>query len=383
MKFNVSLIKGAALVGLLVVGLVVLAAFGQPGAPKDSKNILADGSSTVAPITKAMAAEFNKIRAEVNVTVAVSGTSGGFRRFLASETDISNSSRAIKKSEVEAALKNGVDYIELLVALDGLTVAVSRNARIFGNQPVCLTVGELELLWAREAEKFITKWNQVRSTLANADIMLSGAAATSGTFDFFTAAINRKEGDTRSDYFGTEEDQLLAQQTSGNPFALTYFGYAFFNFNSDKIQPVAIDPRRDLISAPESVLTEINQRREAHKKPPLKNVGGACKGVLPSVESIQSFAYTPLSRPLFIYVNKRSGERPAVDDFIKFYLGEERLGSQRFMLSITGYLPPPREDREAARACWSNRKTGTAFKGEYDGLSLKDVKEKYTAHCGR
>lgn len=381
MKFSVSLVRRAAFVALLVVGSVVLASFAQPGAPKDSKNILADGSSTVAPITKAMAEEFKKVRPDVNVTVAVSGTSGGFRRFVVGETDISNASRAIKQSEIETAPKNGVEYIELLVALDGLTVAVSNKTQIFGNAPVCLTVGELELLWAKEAEKFITKWNQVRSTLANAEITLSGAAETSGTFDFFTSAINGKEGDTRQDYFGTEEDQLLAQQTGANPLALTYFGYNFFVHNTQLVQAVAIDPRRDLINAPADVLAEINKRREANKKPPLKNGGGECKGILPTVDTILGFVYQPLSRPLFIYVNKKSGERPAVDEFINFYLDESRLGNQQFMLNKAGYLPVPREVRDEARTCWKKRITGTAFGGTYSGLSLPDIRKKYGEHC--
>lgn len=381
MKFSVSLMRRVAFVAFVIVGSVVLSAMGQPGAPKDSKNILSDGSSTVAPITKAMAEEFSKVRSDVNVTVAVSGTSGGFRRFVNAETDISNASRAIKQSEIEGAQKNGIEYIELLIALDGLTVAVSNKTQIFGNAPVCLTVGELELLWAKESEKFITKWNQVRSTLANADITLSGAAETSGTLDFFTSAINGKEGDTRQDYFGTEEDQLLAQQTGANPFALTYFGYSFFVNNTQLVQAVAIDPRRDLINAPADVLAEINKRREANKKQPLRNGGGECKGIIPSVDTILGFTYQPLSRPLFIYVNKKSGERPAVDEFIKFYLDESRLGNQQFMLNKTGYLPVPRDVRDEARTCWNKRITGSAFGGNYSNLSLAEIRKKYSEHC--
>jgi phosphate transport system substrate-binding protein len=381
MKFSASLVRRAAFVAVVVVGSVVLSALGQPGAPKDSKNILADGSSTVAPITKAMAEEFKKVRPDINVTVAVSGTSGGFRRFVTGETDISNASRAIKTSEIETAAKNNIEYIELLVALDGLTVAVSKNTKIFGNAPVCLTVGELELLWAKEAEKYITRWNQVRSTLANAEITLSGAAETSGTFDFFTSAITGKEGDTRQDYFGTEEDQLLAQQTGANPLALTYFGFNFFVNNTQLVQAVAIDPRRELISTPEDVLKEINARRAKNGKKPLENKGGECKGILPTVDTILGFIYQPLSRPLFIYVNKKSGERPAVDEFINFYLDEKRLGNQQFMLNKAGYLPAPREVRDEARTCWQKRITGTAFGGNYSGLSLPDIRKKYGEHC--
>lgn len=381
MKFSVSLLRRVSFIALWVVGSVVLSALGQPGAPRDSKNILSDGSSTVAPVTKAMAEEFKKVRPDVNVTVAVSGTSGGFRRFVTGETDISNASRAIKQSEIETAPKNGVEYIELLVALDGLTVAVSNKTQIFGNAPVCLTVGELELLWAKEAEKFVTKWNQVRSTLANAEITLSGAAETSGTFDFFTSMITGKEGDTRQDYFGTEEDQLLAQQTGANPLALTYFGYNFFVHNTQHVQAVAIDPRRELIGTPESVLQELNARRAKNGKKPLENKGGECKGILPTVDTILGFAYQPLSRPLFIYVNKKSGERPAVDEFIKFYLDESRLGNQQFMLNKAGYLPAPRAVRDAARLCWEKRITGTAFGGNYSALSLTDIRNKYNEHC--
>lgn len=383
MKSSVSLVRRVVFVALLVVGSVVLSSFAQPGAPRDSKNILIDGSSTVAPISKAVAEAFKKTTEgrDVNVTVGVSGTSGGFRRFTANETDISNASRAIKTSEIETAAKNNVEYIELLVALDGLTVAVSRTTQIFGTTPVCLTVGELNLLWAKEAEGYIKKWNQVRSTLANADITLSGAASTSGTFDFFNDAINGAEKDSRSDYFGTEDDQLLAQQTGANPFALTYFGFAFFTHNTRLVQAVAIDPRRDLINAPADVLAEINKRREANKKPPLRNGGGECKGVLPSIETIENFSYTPLTRPLFVYVNKRSGERPAVDAYIKFYLSERSAFNREFMLDV-GYLPITRRLQQAAVECWTKRKTGTAFKGDFGGLTLKDINDKYIAHCG-
>ncbi|MCL6642071.1 MAG: hypothetical protein K6T71_01940, partial [Candidatus Bipolaricaulota bacterium] len=159
------------------------------------------------------------------------------------------------------------------------------------------------------------------------------------------------------------------------------FGYNFFVHNTQLIQAVAIDPRRDLINAPADVLAEINKRREANKKPPLKNGGGECKGILPTVDTILGFIYQPLSRPLFIYVNKKSGERPAVDEFINFYLDESRLGNQEFMLNKAGYLPVPREVREEARTCWKKRTTSTAFGGNYSGLSLSDIRKKYGEHC--
>ncbi len=372
----------AAGLGLLLIGLTGTSSLSQPTAPSNSKDVIIDGSSTVAPITQAVAAEFVKIRPDVKVSVGVSGTSGGFRRFLANETDISDASRPIKPSEIETAAQNGIQYIESLVAFDGLTVAVDRDTQIFqGGQP-CMTVGELELLWSREAEGFITNWSQLGSRFANAAITLSGAAETSGTFDFFTEAINEKTGDTRSDYFGTEEDQLLAEQTGQNPLALTYFGFAFFINNQGLVQAIAIDPRRELIDAPQNVLDGINARRAANNKKPLANAGGACQGILPSLDTILSFQYTPLSRPLFIYTNAQSAQREAVDAFVDFYLDENILGNEEFIQDV-GYINIPEELRKAARQCWDNRVTGTAFGGTISGLDGEKLRGLYESHCGQ
>lgn len=372
----------AAGLGLLLIGLTGTSSLSQPTAPSNSKDVIIDGSSTVAPITQAVAAEFVKIRPDVKVSVGVSGTSGGFRRFLANETDISDASRPIKPSEIETAAQNGIQYIESLVAIDGLTVAVDHDTQIFqGSQP-CMTVGELELLWSREAEGFITNWSQLGSRFANAAITLSGAAETSGTFDFFTEAINEKTGDTRSDYFGTEEDQLLAEQTGQNPLALTYFGFAFFINNQGLVQAIAIDPRRELIDAPQHVLDGINARRAANNKKPLANAGGACQGILPSLDTILSFQYTPLSRPLFIYTNAQSAQREAVDAFVDFYLDENILGNEEFIQDV-GYINIPEELRKAARQCWDNRVTGTAFGGTISGLDGEKIRGLYESHCGQ
>jgi phosphate transport system substrate-binding protein len=369
---------------LITVGLLLSAGEGgraQPTAPPESKRVLVDGSSTVAPITKAVAEEFKEIRPDVDVVVGISGTSGGFRRFCPGETDINDASRAIKKAEIEACAQNGVQYIELLIALDGITIAVDRETQIFQDEGICLTVGELELLWAREAEGVISHWNQVRRSFADKPITLSGAASTSGTYDFFTAAINRAEGDTRADYFATEEDQLLAEQISQDPFALAYFGFAFFVGNSDKVQAVAVDPRRTLIDAPEGVLEEINRIRSENSKPPLVNEGGECRGILPDLDTIGSFEYEPLSRPLYIYVNSQSGEREAVDAFVDFYLTDEMFANEEFLLDV-GYIRLARPLREAVRACWEKRVLGTAFDGEFAGLELKEIAQGYQAHCG-
>ncbi len=354
----------------------------QPTAPPGSKDVLVDGSSTVAPITQAAAAEFQGIRPDVKVSVGVSGTSGGFRRFLARETDINDASRAIKAAEIQKAREEGIEYVEALVALDGITVAISRDTQIFRDGWPCMTVGELELLWSREAEGFIIRWSQLGSRFADAPITLSGAASTSGTFDFFTSAINEGEGDTRADYFATEEDQLLAEQTGQNPYALTYFGFAYFAGNQDIVQAVAIDPRRELIDTPQGVVEEINRRRAENGKAPLPVTGGRCSGVLPTVDTISSFIYEPLSRPLFIYVNARSAQREAVAAFVDFYLSEEVIGSEDFLLDV-GYVPISEDLRDAVRSCWEGRITGTAFDGQFSGLSLDEIAEKYEAFCAQ
>lgn len=344
--------------------------------------IWVDGSSTVAPITQAVAAEFRLLRPDIKVSVGISGTGGGFRRFVVGETHISNASRAIKPAEIAQAQENGVPFVEAIVGLDGITVAVSRDTKIFRDGRPCLTVGELELLWAREAEGFIRNWSQLGSRFADAPIALSGAAETSGTFDFFTSAITRREGDTRADYFATEEDQLLAEQTGAHPFGLTYFGFAFFVSNQDRVQAVALDPRRTPIDPPPDVLAEINRRRADSGKPPLQAVGGECRGLRPTPDAIQTFLYRPLSRPLFLYVSAQALELEAVEAFVRFYLSEELIGDDEFMGDV-GYVPAPEEVREANRLCLAKRVTGTAFDGRFSDLSSEEIVQKFLAHCGR
>jgi phosphate transport system substrate-binding protein len=347
---------------------------------QDKKAITADGSSTVEPITSAVVAEFVKVRPDIRVSVGVSGTSGGFRRFLVGETDLSNASRAIKKEEIEKAQKGGIEYVEALVAFDGLTIAVGRKTEIFGSEKPAMTVGELELLWCREAEGIVTNWRHLGSRFADAKITLSGAASTSGTFDFLTEVVNHKTGDTRGDYFGTEEDQLLAEQTSKNPFGLTYFGYAFYLHNQERVQPVAIDPRRHTIDAPADILAKVNEKRVANGKKPIANGPGPVQGVLPDVDTIGSFAYQPLTRPLFIYVNRKSLDRPEVAALMEFLVDEKRIGNREFMLDV-GYIPAQRRLRDATRAIVSNKITGTAFAGEFGKMTAAMIAEKYQAHA--
>lgn len=332
----------------------------QPTAPSGSKDILVDGSSTVGPITKAVAEEFRGVRPDVNVSVAVSGTGGGFRRFCPGnghpETDINDASRPIKSSELERCQNDGVEFIELPVALDGLTMAVDRETQIWpAGAPVCLTVGELRRLWEIESEGVITRWNQVRPDLADAEIVLSGPAETSGTRDFLLEALDLEA--QREDGFFTEDDQLLAQQISQEPLGLTYFGFAFFINNTDLVQAVAIDPR-------DEVLTN----------------SADCNGVLPSFESIESFTYKPFSRPLFIYVNAQSANRDAVDDFVDFYVSNNVLPDADFMADV-GYVALGQEAVELTQLCWHNRVRGTAFSGPEPGLTVTEILKR--KNCGR
>lgn len=365
---------------LVSVALVWISGWTQPAAPWDSLTILVDGSSTVAPIIQAASALFAVEHPNVRISVGVSGTSGGFRRFLAAELDIVCASRPIRDAEMATARERGIEYIELLIGFDGVTVAISLNTSIFkpGVPPV-LTLGELELLWSKESEGLITRWSQLGSRFQDGKILLSGAASTSGTFDFFTELVNGRAGDSRADYFGTEEDQLLAELTGAEPFGLTYFGFAYLEHNRDRVQAVAIDPRRTLVDAPEEVLLEINRRRTAAGKPPLVNEGGAPRGILPTLDTIGAYLY-PLTRPLFIYVNAQSAQRPAVAAFVEFLL--KLVEDEEFMLDV-GYVPAYFELLEAAREIWAKRITGSAFAGQISGLGAEDLLAKYKAHAGK
>ncbi len=261
-----------------------------------SGTIEIDGSSTVFPISEAVAEEFNKVHPNVRVNVGVSGTGGGFKRFTVGETDISDASRGIKDSEKEAAASNGVEYYELRVGTDGLSVMVSTQNDFLD----CLTVGELKMIWDTGSE--VNNWNQVRSGFPDRPLRLYGPDTDSGTFDFFTEEINGEAQVSRADYTASADDNVLVQGMSGDRNALGYFGYAYYAENADKLKLVAVDN------------------------------GDGC--VTPTPDTILSGEYKPLTRPLFIYVNKESLERPEVKAFVEFYMehGEE-------LTREVGYVP--------------------------------------------
>jgi phosphate transport system substrate-binding protein len=249
-----------------------------------SGEVVVDGSSTVQPLTAAAGELFAEEQPGVNVSVATSGTGGGFEKFCQGQTDISNASRPIAEDEVAICKENGVEYAELQVAVDALTVVVSKDNDFVS----CLTTEELATMWAPESEGKVTQWNQVNPEFPAEPLELYGAGTDSGTFDYFTDVINGEEGASRSDYNATEDDNTTVQGVSGSPYALGYFGLSYYLENADKLKAVEIDS------------------------------GEGC--VAPSAETAQDGSYTPLARPLFIYVSESAvQEKPQVAEFIKFY----------------------------------------------------------------
>lgn len=261
-------------------------------------SIQADGSSTVGPLTNAVLEEFNAVAPNIDVTNGVSGTGGGFERFTAGETDISNASRPIDEEEVALAEENGVEYYEFLVALDGLSVIVNPENDFVD----CLTVDQLNQLWAPDST--VTMWSDLNAEWPEEPIELYGAGTDSGTFDFFTEEINGEAGASRTDYQATEDDNVTIQGVAGNPYALGYLGYSYVQENPDAVRAVAIDG------------------------------GEGC--VEPSPETVLDGSYTPLSRPLFIYVNAESLERPEVQEFLRFY-----LATASDTAGLVGYIAIP------------------------------------------
>jgi phosphate transport system substrate-binding protein len=254
-----------------------------PAESKLSGTIKVDGSSTVFPITEAAAEEFQNANPGVQVTVGVSGTGGGFKKFVAGETDISNASRPIKDSEAAAAKEKGIEYLEIPVAYDGLSVVVSKENTWVDK----LTVAELKKIW--EPNSKVKTWKDVRPEWPAEEIKLYGPGTDSGTFEYFTEAIVGEAKKSRADYTASEDDNVLVQGIAGDKNSLGYFGFSYYEENADKLKLVPID-------------------------------AGDGKAVTPSADTIKDGSYKPLSRPLFIYVNKKSLEKPEVKEFVKFYL---------------------------------------------------------------
>jgi phosphate transport system substrate-binding protein len=298
-----------------------------------------DGSSTVFPISEAMAEEFMKENSGVKVTVGVSGTGGGFKKFCAGETDISNASRPIKQEEIDLCKTGGIEYVELPVSYDGLSVVVN-PANDFAT---CMTPDELKKMWEPAAEGQIKNWNQIKADFPDKPLGLYGAGTDSGTYDYFTAATVGEEGKSRGDYTASEDDNAIVQGVAGDEGGLGFFGYAYYEENKDKLKVVEIDG------------------------------GDGC--VAPSAETIADGTYKPLSRPEFIYVNKESISKPEVKAFAEYMLDPANAG----LISEVGYVPLPKETITEIQKRLADGKTGTVFGGKPAlGLKLADVLKKET-----
>jgi phosphate transport system substrate-binding protein len=309
---------------------------GGGGAAGEQQVIKIDGSSTVFPITEAVAEEFQK-QGKAKVTVGISGTGGGFKKFVRGETDISDASRPILTEEMAQAKANGIEYIELPVAFDALTVVVNPQ----NDWVTSMTVAELKKIWEPEAQGKITHWNQIRPEWPNEKITLFGAGSDSGTFDYFTEAVVGKAKASRGDYTASEDDNVLVQGVEGNKYALGYIPYAYFAPHSSRMKAVAI-------------AWEKNKVKEA---------------VMPSAESLLNGTYNPLSRPLFIYVSRKSLDKPAVKEFVDFYM--KNVGA---LAKEVKYLPLPEGAYQMATERLRNMQTGTGFGGVPEvGLTVEEI----------
>ncbi|HEX6113937.1 MAG TPA: PstS family phosphate ABC transporter substrate-binding protein [Geminicoccaceae bacterium] len=298
-----------------------------------------DGSSTVYPITEAMAEEFQlESGGKYRVTVGISGTGGGFKKFCRGETQISDASRPIKESERAACTEAGIEFIELPVALDALTVMVNP-----ANDWVdYLTVDELRKIWEPAAQGSITNWSQVREGFPDRPLTLYGPGVDSGTYDYFTEAVVGEEGASRGDFTASEDDNVLVQGIASDPNALGFFGLAYYVENQDRLKAVPIQPP----------------------------AGG--DPVVPSVEAARDGSYQPLSRPIFIYVSKQAAEEmEAVQQFVEFYLDPENA---ELLVEEVGYVPLPTDAYELAQRNFEERHTGTAFAGGSQvGVAVQDL----------
>jgi phosphate transport system substrate-binding protein len=316
------------LVGAVAATLVSVPAVLSQGAT----TVRVDGSSTVFPITEAVAEDFQAQNRGTQVTVGISGTGGGFEKFCNGEIDISNASRPIKQSEIDKCSAAGIEFIELPVAYDALTVVVNpRNTWASS-----LTVEELKKIWEPAAQGKITNWNQVRADFPDAPLKLFGPGTDSGTFDYFTEAIVGDSGESRADYTASEDDNVLVQGVSRDPNALGYFGFAYYEENRQRIKSVPVDNGDGPVTA--------------------------------TRENVENGTYQPLSRPLFIYVSKAAAERPEVRNFVNFYLENPELAAE------VGYVPLPQEAYTVAQENFTNGKVGSVFAGrDTIGVRIPDL----------
>lgn len=306
---------------IILTGAMAFMVFACGNNKKESGSsaISIDGSSTVYPVTEAMAEEFRSVDPDVNVTIGVSGTGGGFKKFGRGEVDIANASRPIKDEEKAIAQQNNINYVGLEVAYDGLAVVVHPE----NDWVTCFTVEELKKIWEPAAQGTIKRWNQINPEWPNEEILLFGPGVASGTFDYFTEAIVGKSGSSRGDFTASEDDNVLVQGVSGSKYGLAFFGLAYFEENQDKLKLVGVDG------------------------------GQGC--VMPSLETVKNSTYAPLSRPLYIYINSSSLKNPKVIEFVNFYLDQAPT-----LLEDVGYFPLSAEEYKGEKAKFQEFVTANA-----------------------
>jgi phosphate transport system substrate-binding protein len=303
--------------------------------PAQAQLVKIDGSSTVFPVTEAVAEDFQKAKKQsVKVTVGISGTGGGFKKFCRGETDLSNASRPILKAEMADCAKAGIEYIELPVAFDALTVVVNPK-NTFIKQ---LTVAEMKKMWEPAAQGKVTRWNQVNPAWPDQPMKLFGPGADSGTFDYFTEAVVGKSKSSRGDFTASEDDNVLVQGVSRDVNSLGYFGFAYFVENKDKLKAVPI----------------VNEKGQP---------------VAPSMEAVEKGTYTPLARPIFVYVSTKSLARPEVREFVQYYMTN---GAK--LAREVKYVPLPAKAYSLAWEHVQKGKKGTVFGGVAEvGVTIDEL----------
>src|SRR5690606_1414035 len=297
--------------------------------------IYIDGSSSVYPLTEAVAEEYRHHKPDIRITVGVSGTGGGFKKFLRGETDISNASRPISPAELKESRENGIEFIEIPVCYDGMAVVVNPQNTFVSD----ITVAELHKIWGPESQGKVMRWNQVRDSWPDSPLKLYGAGTSSGTFDFFTEAINGRAKSSRGDYTASEDDNVLVQGISSDPNGLGYFGLAYYIENKDKLKLLAL--------------------RHKENDP----------FVLPNAATVKEGLYQPLSRPEFIYVNKNSLDKPYVQEFLKFYLANAAALAEE-----VGYVALSEEVYELSLETIALKHTGSLFENNsVVGANLREL----------
>ena len=324
---NSNVIKALAIAG-------AVSTLGFSAAPAMAQTVKIDGSSTVFPITEAVAEEFQKSKkGAVKVTVGISGTGGGFKKFCRGETDISSASRPILKSEMDECAKAGIRYLEMPVAYDALTVVVNPKSPL-----ASISIEDLKKMWEPAAQGKITRWNQVNPAFPDAPLKLFGAGADSGTFDYFTEAVTGKSKSSRGDFTASEDDNVLVTGVQRDVNALGFFGYAYYAENRDKLKGLAISWK-----------------------------GG--KPVGPSAETVINGTYQPLSRPIFIYINEKSARKPEIREFLEFFnKNAEKLTKE------VKYVPLPAKAYSYNLETLGKMRLGTKFGGENKvGLTIEEL----------